>query len=121
MVFGNPVEARNVTISALKNVGGYVMPPASVEIWGGIDEKNLKLLGRIIPKQPTKESQKKKDKESEKEENTDNTDNLIIACNFQPVEVKFIKLLVKPVAKLPDWHPGKKEKGWIFVDEVFVN
>jgi uncharacterized membrane protein len=113
MVFGKPIDAKSVTISALKNVSGYVMPPASVEVWGGMEEKELKLLGRIVPKQPTKEAVKDK--------NFVNTENLIIACNFKPTELRFIKLLLKPVAKLPDWHAGKKEKGWIFVDEVFVN
>jgi hypothetical protein len=26
-----------------------------------------------------------------------------------------------PVSKLPAWHPGKGDKGWVFTDEVFVN
>jgi len=110
LVFGKPVEAKTVTISALKNVSGFILPPASVEIWGGMDEKNLKLLSRVIPEQPGKPV-----KESVNEE------SLAIECDFKLTEVKFIKLLLKPVAKLPEWHAGKGQKAWIFVDEVFVN
>jgi hypothetical protein len=33
----------------------------------------------------------------------------------------YIELRVQPLPNLPAWHPGKKEKGWFFVDEVFLN
>jgi hypothetical protein len=114
LFFGKPIEVKTVIISALKDISGYVLPPASVEVWGGKDENNLKLLNKTIPAQITKESQTKA-------KDFVNTENLVINCNFKPTEVKFIKLLLKPVGKLPQWHPGKKEKAWIFVDEVFVN
>jgi hypothetical protein len=41
--------------------------------------------------------------------------------SFSPVLLKYIKLVAVSVAKLPQWHPGKGDKGWIFTDEVFVN
>jgi uncharacterized membrane protein len=114
MFFGKPIEVKTVTISALKNISGYILPPASVEVWGGKNENDLKLLNKVIPAQITKESQTKT-------KDFVNTENLVINCNFKSTELKFIKLLLKPVVKLPQWHPGKKEKAWIFVDEVFVN
>jgi len=30
-------------------------------------------------------------------------------------------VVVVPVGKLPAWHPGKGDKGWAFVDEIFLN
>jgi hypothetical protein len=27
----------------------------------------------------------------------------------------------KNIGVCPDWHPGKGEKAWIFVDEIIVN
>jgi len=113
MIFGKPIEAKTVTISALQNISGYIFPPASVEVWGGENEKDLKLLSKIVPKQPTKESTKEK--------NFVNTENLVIDCSFKPTTLKFIKLIIKPVPKLPLWHEGKGEKAWIFTDEIFVN
>jgi hypothetical protein len=78
----------------------------SSKIWGGEDLKNLKLLGKIEPQQPTK----------------------VIPsfmkgfeCKFNPINAKYIKIEAIPVAKLPKWHPGKGEKAWIFTDEILVN
>jgi hypothetical protein len=113
LFFGKPEEVKKVSISALKNIGGYIFPPESVEVWGGENEKELKLLSKVSPQQPTKESTKEK--------NFINTENLVIDCSFKPTTVKCIKLIVKPVPKLPQWHEGKGQKGWFFTDEVFVN
>ncbi|MBL7761886.1 MAG: chitobiase/beta-hexosaminidase C-terminal domain-containing protein [Chitinophagaceae bacterium] len=107
MLFNKPIEANNVTMSIMKDADGYILPPLSMEVWGGTDENNLKLLARVTPKQPGKDSHEQ--------------ENLAIACDFQPTQVTCIKLIAKPVPRLPDWHRGKGEKAWIFVDEVFVN
>ncbi|MBK8424871.1 MAG: hypothetical protein IPL27_02305 [Lewinellaceae bacterium] len=42
-------------------------------------------------------------------------------CTFSPRTINVLKIIVKPVAKLPKWHPGKGERAWVFVDEVFLN
>ena len=41
--------------------------------------------------------------------------------DFKPVKEKYVKIVVVPVAKLPAWHHGKNDKGWVFVDEIFLN
>jgi len=33
----------------------------------------------------------------------------------------YLKVIANPVKKLPDWHPGKGQPGWIFFDELLVN
>jgi hypothetical protein len=106
LFFDKPVTATSVTLSMLKDLGGYIFPPESVEIWGGTNSKQMKLLSRVTPKQP-------KDYEP--------NENMGIQCNFKPANVDCIKLVAKPVAKLPKWHFGKGEKAWIFIDEVVVN
>jgi hypothetical protein len=42
-------------------------------------------------------------------------------CAFTSQKVKVLKIVVKPVKKLPKWHPQKGEPAWVFVDEVFLN
>jgi len=84
------------------------MPPAEVEIWGGDDEGKLKLLKRVKPAQPT-----------EKEKNVVRVEGLKI--ELVPSVYKVYKVVAKNVTKLPTWHPGKGDKGWIFIDEVFFN
>lgn len=104
--FSKPVQIESVTLSTLVDVESYIMPPQQVEVWGGNDAKNLKLLGRIKPEQPEK--------------------LMPVAmkgfeCKFPATTVKYIKLIATPVGKLPAWHPGKGDKGWIFVDELLLN
>ena len=107
LFFKKPIKASNVTLSMLRNVGGFIFPPVRIEVWGGANEKSLKLLKVITPEMPVKE--------------TPNSENLIFDAGFAPQELSCIKLVAKPLGKLPSWHPGKGEKAWVFVDEVFVN
>jgi hypothetical protein len=107
LLFKKPVTASSVTVSMLRNVGGYIFPPVRIEVWGGGDEKSLRLLKVITPEMPVKE--------------TPNSGSLIFEAGFDLQSVSCIKLVAKPLAKLPAWHAGKGEKAWVFVDEVFVN
>jgi uncharacterized membrane protein len=106
LLFTAPATVKSVTLSTLVDIGSYIMPPLAVEVWGGNNAGHLKLLCRNTPQQPT----------------------MIqpgylkaVELSFTPVTVKYLKIIAVPVAKLPLWHPGKGERGWVFVDEVFVN
>ena len=104
--FKNTVPVQSITLSSLVDVGSYILPAKLIEIWGGEDLKNLKLLGKVEPQQPAK----------------------VIPsfmkgfeCKFDTVNVKYIKIVAIPVPTLPKWHAGKGEKAWIFTDEILVN
>jgi uncharacterized membrane protein len=107
LLFKKPVKASSVTLSMLRNVGGYIFPPVLIEVWGGSDEKSLKLLKTLTPQIPDK--------------TTSNVGDLVLEADFTPQEISCIKVIAKPLSKLPDWHPGKGQKAWVFVDEVLVN
>lgn len=104
--FTKPTPIKMVTVSTGKNIGGFIFPPASVEIWGGKDKEHLILLQKIIPEQPT-----------------GNQASCIEAfqSNLQENNYHVIKVVARPVAKLPSWHTGKGQPAWVFVDEVFFN
>lgn len=106
LVFSKPVNVGSVGLSGLIDVGSYIMPAESIEIWGGDDRDHLKLMGRLRPAQPGKQVP---------------AENKNFEIKFKPALVKYVKIVANPVAKLPKWHPGKGEKGWFFVDEVLVN
>ena len=106
LFFDKPVEASSITLSMLQLTGAYIFPPAQIEVWGGSNKSNLKLLSALKPEQPNEKS---------------GQENLAVKCSFNKTSVSCIKLLVTPVRKLPAWHAGKGEKAWVFVDEVFVN
>lgn len=106
LFFEKPVQVSSVGLSGLVDVGAYIMPPEVVEIWGGEELGRLKLLGTVKPPQPGKQVP---------------SFMRSVECKFKPVSVKYIKIVAEPVKKLPSWHPGKGQKGWVFVDEVMVN
>ena len=90
----------------LENTGGYIFPPVSVEVWGGTEKNNLKLLGKIIPQMPKKYEDAKMIQEK---------------ISFAPAEVKYLKIVAKPLQKLPKWHDGKGQRAWIFLSEIVIN
>jgi len=106
LMFKQPVSISSVTLSTLVDIGSYIMPPQSFEVWGGNLPGQLTLLGRLVPPQPT----------------------AVVKgylrgyeIKFPPTNQKYLKVIAVPVGKLPKWHPGKGDKGWVFVDEVYVN
>jgi hypothetical protein len=104
--FPSPVSASSVTLSTLIDPGPYIMPAKSIEIWGGPDERNLKMLSKLVPEQPSKYIPSSREG---------------FECRFDTTELTWIKIVVKNVDKLPKWHAGKGQKGWFFIDEVLVN
>jgi hypothetical protein len=107
LIFSKPIDASNITISSIVDRGSSILPPENIEVWGGNDPKKLKLIAHLIPEQPT---------------TTQAGYLLPFECKFKTVNVKFLKLLVNPVAKLPKQIATKKNKrGWFFADELFVN
>lgn len=98
-----PRYIKQVTVSFHQNIGSYLMPPASVELWGGPSSTQLKLIQKAVPAQP-----------SRYEPNA--VPGIILKVNSSSYST--FKLIVNPVSKLPTWHGGKGKKGWVFLDEV---
>jgi len=126
--FPKPVLARSVTVSSLVNVGSMIYPPKSIRIMGGNDPGNMRLLYQLIPPVDTLPQS-----------------NYLIPyeCKFSAASLRYIRVIIEPIGKLPPSllpapppppkidpkaPPKKKEKpqpandkGWFFVDELFVN
>jgi hypothetical protein len=106
--FDTAKSINSISISYNENVQSYLMPPAEVEIWAGENKDKLKLLKKSSAIQPTKE-----------EKNVVRVEGLKI--DIPQSKYKCYKIIAKNVSKLPAWHPGKGEKAWIFIDEIFFN
>lgn len=107
LYFKNPVMAGQVTLSMLQNLGNHIFPPVQIEVWGGANEESLKLLNQLTPQVP--------------DQSIPNAENLIYETTFEPLPVNCLKILVKPLTKLPDWHVNKGGRAWVFIDEILVN
>jgi uncharacterized membrane protein/Leucine-rich repeat (LRR) protein len=104
--FNKPESISSVTVSTIVDINSYLMPPQEIEVWGGDNSKSLHLIKRMQPQQPSKE----------KPPYLEGYD-----VTFKTREIKILKVILRPVSKLPVWHRGKGDKGWIFTDEIFVN
>lgn len=104
--YDKEVKITGIILSALVDINSFLMPPLYIEIWGGVDKNKLVKLVKITPEQPKKGIA---------------AYQTAYDCNFSPHKIRFIKVIAVPVPKLPLWHPAKGQKGWVFVDEIFVN
>ena len=106
--FDTAKTISSISISYNKSVQSYLMPPQEIEIWAGDDKNRLKLIKKIFPPQVT-----------EAEKNVVRNEG--IKVDIGPSTYKCYKIVANNLSKLPKWHPGKGEKAWIFIDEIFFN
>lgn len=100
-----PPTINNITLSYGVNIGAYIMPPVWVEVWGGNEKNEMRRLERVNLEQP-----------ADYEANRVGGLNLEIPNSAY----QFYKIIAQPVRKLPKWHRGKGDRGWVFVDEIFA-
>lgn len=100
--FNESDKPKKLTLVYNRNIGSYLMPPEVVEIWGGENTSSLRLLGTIRPDQPKKYLPTKTESIS-----------YTLSQSFP-----LIRVIGTPVNKLPSWHSGKGEKGWLMVSEI---
>ncbi|GAB2557061.1 c-type cytochrome domain-containing protein [Spirosoma aerophilum] len=104
--FKKPISVSSVALRVMVEEETSIFPPEVVEIWGGNSREKMTLLGTLKPGMPVK-----KEKPILK----------AVVCAFKPQTVSFLKVIAKPVKKLPDWHPNKGNNALLLVDEVFIN
>lgn len=104
--FKEPVAVHQLWMAILKNPGGSVFPPQSIEIWGGPDQHHLKLLSKTTPEMP---------------KGYDPAAVVQMKTSFEKTTVKCIKLVMQPIRHMPAWHYGKGKAGWVLVSELIAN
>jgi uncharacterized membrane protein len=102
--FSKGEEIKEVFLSTVESIDGYVFPAKKIIVKGGDSPKSLKVLKIITPEQP-------------KEKRRKHLEPFVMPVDKQ--RYKYIEIEAIPVGVLPRWHPGKGEKAWVFVDEVF--
>ena len=104
--FQEPTRLQAIWLMLLKNVGLSIFPADQVEIWGGTDPKKLKLLSKYKIDMPK------------------GYDPAVIypaKISFSPAVVKYVKVVIHPLRKIPDWHYNKGKPSVALVSEIVVN
>ncbi len=97
--FKKPVTVSNIGLHYMCEEVNGIYPPGEVEVWGGDDEKKLKLLIKIKTVLPVKD-----EKASLK----------LTEGQCKPQTVSFLKIVAKPYQK-------KGSRYLLLVDEMFIN
>jgi len=107
MQFAKPVDLHTVTLNCMRNIGSQIFLPVGIEIWGGKDAAHLRLLSSVKPVAPKKD------------------DPFMVKgvdCKLERSgSLSCLKIVAKPIQNLPVWDPVKKQPGWVFMDEIFLN
>lgn len=106
LLFKQPVMMSSVSLNVMRLLPSYVFPPVAVEVWGGIEKDKLHLLSSVKPEVTKKDAQQAL---------------MGIEAVFKSQRVGYLKIVVKNLKKLPDWHPGKGQPAWVFIDELLLN
>jgi len=106
MSFKKAVSLESVALHVLCSPPENVFPPSRVEVWGGNTPQRLRLLSTLIPDQPGSRIK---------------SSMLILKCSFNKQSLIYIKLVARPVMKLPPWHDKKGLPAVLMADEIFIN
>ncbi len=97
-------EISKVNITFLKNQASWIFLPTEIELYASGDIKEFKLIDRQIFSGSDK----------------DLTINLKSYEYQGSFNAQFIKVIARNMGQCPEWHPGKGENAWLFVDEVII-
>ena len=106
LYFNQSVTAQSILVNILQSTDQYIFPPTLLQVYGGTDQNHLKLLGSIKPVLPVKN------------ESPGLVQEKIV---FPGAAVNYLKIVAQTLKKMPAWHRGKGEKGWVFMSEIVVN
>jgi uncharacterized membrane protein len=97
--FKQPVTLSSVGLHYMIEEATGILPPALVEVWGGENEKQMKLLVKMKPPLPAK---------------GDKPSLTTVEAKFKPQTVSCLKIVAKP-------HVDGDRRKLLLVDEMFLN
>lgn len=103
--FKKPVPLSSVGLNTMVEPKTGIYPPSEIEIWGGEHKGAMKLLSKLRPQVPAKES-----------------DHIIkvFESSFKTKPVSYLKIIARPLI-LPDPKTSKEKKMLLLIDEIFLN
>jgi uncharacterized membrane protein len=104
--FDEEVEVSSVAFNVLVEPETIIFPPSQIEIWGGKNKDELKLMGRMNPELPTEERKPYIQ---------------LLSTSINPTKVNCLLVIGKTVKEIPTWHRNKGRGALLLVDEMFIN
>ncbi|MGE8292039.1 MAG: c-type cytochrome domain-containing protein [Sphingobacterium sp.] len=103
--FDTQIKLSFLTLSIKQEYNQHIYPPQYLEVWGGADTSNMKLLNKVtVDLEKADKMQKKR----------------MVTCNLPDLKVSVIRLKTKHYAKIPEGFTGTGNPPWLFVDEIIL-
>lgn len=104
--YDKPIALNKISFCYGLHIPQYVFPPISLSVFGSNDLKQFKLITKqnLLPF---------------KKETRDQVKSDVIHMKIKDVPYKYYKIESQNLPVIPQWHPGKGERGWLFIDEIF--
>ena len=106
IAFQNKETIREVLISMLRDENSWIFLPEQVKLFAFDDTRQTFVFIASESFTHTSPASKQVD--------------LHLLKLMKKVRTNRLKLVVTPLKTIPDWHSGKGEHGWFFVDEIKV-
>lgn len=105
--FKTPKKISVVSLRVMEELATGIFPPQSIEIWGKLNSngkfKRIQILKIPVPKEMKFH------------------ELYAIDVKFKPTNFKELKIIAKPLEKIPQWHGAKDKRALLLVDEIFLN
>jgi hypothetical protein len=102
--FNRSVSINKIIISSLSSPGSWIFPPVGATFSESSDGKNFFQFSEIKYGSEISAGESK---------------FAFLKTDGPHRKVKYIKINIKSTGVLPEWHPGKGSKAWLFLDEIF--
>lgn len=96
---------QSVLFQLLQDYNSWIFFPDKVEVYcskGGVMEKQGEMFFNRVENKETKLVQP------------------FLIPFGKKVSTNLVQLRIYTCSKIPDWHPGKGQKGWLFIDEIKI-
>jgi hexosaminidase len=102
---GKPMPIKRIAAGFLNNTGSWIFYPTVVEFSISVDGEHFSNAGRFEIPLP----------DSHREPSIRE-----LTQDLSSLKARFVRVFAKNVGTCPEWHPGKGDKAWLFVDEIVV-
>jgi predicted alpha-1,2-mannosidase len=101
---GKVTNIGSFGVSVLQDTRSWIVYPKKVEFFVSNDGKNFKPAANVVNRIAIDSTEVQK--------------KVLNVIPFMPIKGRYVKIVLQQYGKLPDWHPGKGEDSFIFVDEI---
>lgn len=102
---GEEVEFSGISVNCLESIASYIFFPLNLEVYAGNNLNSMKRMGYL--KIPT-----------HNENREARIQNFMV--KFKNIKSRYIKIKMKNLKTIPEWHEGAGAEAYIFIDEIMV-